>query len=102
MSISAFTRVFDALWKKPAPHLMRGGTGFPIRTCARQREVFMARASAKTKAKSKTAARTTRARNGTRRRVAARTKAKTRDKTRDKPRRKQTFSLSHHRDEDFK
>src|SRR5262245_27940499 len=62
----------------------------------------MARASAKTKAKSKTAARTTRARNGTRRRVAARTKAKARDKARDKARHKQTFSLSHHRDEDFK
>jgi hypothetical protein len=54
----------------------------------------MARTSAKTKAKSKTAARTTRARNGTRRRVATRTKAKARPK--------QTFSASHHRDEDFK
>jgi hypothetical protein len=54
----------------------------------------MARTSAKTKAKSKTAARTTRARNGSRRRVATRTKAKAR--------RKQTFALSHHRDEDFK
>src|SRR5690349_12980315 len=54
----------------------------------------MARTSAKPKAKIKTAARTTRARNGTRRRGTTRTKAKAR--------RKQTFSMSHHRDEDFK
>jgi hypothetical protein len=58
----------------------------------------MARTGAKTKAKSKTAARTTRARNGARRRALPRTKAKTRDKARPK----QTFSMSHHRDQDFK
>ena len=54
----------------------------------------MARTSTKNKAKGKTAARTARARNGSRRRVAARAKTKARPK--------QTFSASHHRDEDFK
>jgi Cupin domain len=54
------------------------------------REEFMAR----TKAKTKTSARSTRARTTSRRRVLPRAKAKARPK--------QTFSLSHHRDEDFK
>ena len=54
----------------------------------------MARTSAKAKARTKAAARTTRARAGARRRAPPRPKAKAR--------RKQSFTVSHHRDEDFK